>query len=434
MRYSIKRILQNLRHNSLLYAVIAVHFMLGAGLFIICMNYRMTSRELLEEARLRSTEELISVEVIGRGVEDYSIKDYSIKDYSIEDYSISNNTYLRLNTKPYTEDLEILFTQMFHAGVFLVKTEEDYVIPQWHVYFMNDSLFTYLYQTSRKEGVVYLGEEAYEGLVTAGEALQEPEAFSILLFTDGEFYIKGDVLMVNGKAYPYEVVMPAGEDGHLPYFRDDPIRYIDEYDMIDAIIFPLEDAWIPEKQDGLEPLTGSFLMYRYKNTDYREDLIAQQLRIINAETCRGVYFTVPDAYKELKRQMEDYNTDMDRWLFAAVSVMLLAGVGSMGTMFLLLNKRRHLLAVSVACGSTIRRLIAETVAENFMVLLIGGVLGILISPLLKKAVIYQGELRMNVAGIGIVCAAALVFSVMSVLAGMHEIKAGNVAATLKEEG
>ena len=47
--------------------------------------------------------------------------------------------------------------------------------------------------------------------------------------------------------------------------------------------------------------------------------------------------------------MDDYNTDMDRWLFAAVSVMLLAGVGSMGAMFLLLNKRRHLLAVSVAC-------------------------------------------------------------------------------------
>lgn len=424
MKYSIKRILHNLCHNSLLYVVIAVHFMLGAGLFIICMNYRMTSRELLEEARLKSTEGLISVETIGRGEE----------DDSKEDYSISNDTYLRLNTKPYTEDLEILFTQMFHAGVFLVKTEEDYVIPEWHVYFMNDSLFTYLYQTSRKEEVVYLGEEAYEGLVTAGEALQEPEAFSILLFTDGEFYIEGDVLMVNGKAYPYEVVMPAGEDSHLPYFLDDPIRYIDEYDMIDAIIFPLEDAWIPEKQNGLEPITGSFLMYRYKNTDYREDLIAQQLRIINEETCRGVYFTVPDAYKELKRQMDDYSTDMDRWLFTAVSVMLLAGVGSMGTMFLLLNKRRHLLAVSVACGSTIRRLMVETIAENFVVLFTGGILGILISPMLKRVVIYQGELRLNMAGIGIVGAAAFVFSVVSVLAGMHEIKAENVAATLKEEG
>lgn len=418
MRYSIKRILHNLCHNSLLYIVIAVHFMLGAGLFIICMNYRMTSRELLEEARLRSTEGLISVEELST---------------EGEDYSISYDTYLRLNTEPYTEDLEIFFAEMFHAGVFLIRTEEDYMAPQWEVYFMNDSLFAYMYHAPRKEGVVYIGEEAYEGLVTAGEALQESEAFSTILFTEGEFYIEGNILIVDGKSHPYEVVMPVGEDSSLPYFRDDPIRYI-EYDMTDAIIFPLEEAWLPVKPEGMSPIKRSFLMYRYKNTSYREDLIAQQLRIINAETSSSGYFTVTDAYKETKRQMNDYSTDMDRWLLAAVSIVLLAGVGSMGTMFLLLNKRRHLLAVSVACGATIRRLVAETIAENFAVLFIGGILGILISPLLKKAVIYQGELRMNMAGIGIVCAAAFLFSLVSVLAGMHEIKAGNVAATLKEEG
>lgn len=419
MRYSIKRILHNLCHSSLLYAVIVVHFMLGAGFFIICMNYRMTSRELLEEARLRSMEGLISVEEINGG--------------SADAYSITYDTYLRLE-KNAGEDLEILLTEFFYAGVFLIKTEEDYVTPQWNVHFMNDGLFAYLYQASRKDGVVYLGKEAYAGLVTAGEALKEPEAFSRILFTEGEFYIKGNLLMINGKAYPYEVVMPVGEESVLPYFLDDPIRDYG-YDMTRAIIFPLEDMWVPPITVSGAPVgTTTVLMYRYKNKEYREDLVAQQLRIINAETGSSGYFTVADAYKELKRQMNDYSTDMDRWLLVAISVMLLAGVGSMGIMFLLLNKRRHLLAVSVACGSTIRRLMVETVAENFMVLFIGGILGILISPLLKKAVIYQGELRMNMAGIVIVCAAALVFSVASVLAGMHEIKAGNVAATLKEEG
>lgn len=419
MRYSIKRILRNLCHNSLLYAVIAVHFMLGAGLFVICMNYRMTSRELLEEARLRSMEGLISVEEINGG--------------SADAYSITYDTYLRLEENA-GENLEILLTDIFHAGVFLIKSEEDYMTPQWMVHFMNDSLFAYLYQMPRKEGVVYLGEEAYADLVTVREALKEPEAFSTILFTEGEFYIEGDVLMVDGKVYPYDVVMPVGEESVLPYFLDDPLRDYYGYDMADAVIFPLEDAWIPISPSGLPVYTGSLLMYCYKNTEYREDLIAQQLRIINEATCSNGYFTAPDAYKELKQQMGAYSTDMDRWLFAAISVMLLAGVGSMGTMFLLLNKRRHLLAVSVACGSTIRRLMAETIVENFVVLLTGGILGILISPLLKKAVIYQGELRMNMAGIGIVCAAAFVFSVVSVLAGMHEIKAGNVAATLKEEG
>ncbi|MBD5534805.1 MAG: hypothetical protein HDQ99_03930 [Lachnospiraceae bacterium] len=424
MRYSIKQILRNLCHSSLLYAVIAVHFMLGAGLFIICMNYRMTSRELLEESRQKSMEGLISVEEVNGG--------------GVGLYSISYGTYLRLEENA-AEDLEILLTDIFHAGVFLIKEEdymipeEDYTTPQWTVHFMNDSLFAYLYQVPRKEGVVYLGEKAYEGLVTAGEALKEPEAFSTILFTEGEFYIEGDLLMVDGKAYPYEVLMPVGKDSVLPYFLDDPIRYI-EYDMTEAVIFPLEDMWVPVTATGLPETTGSLLMYRYKNKEYREDLIAQQLRIINVETGSNGYFTAPDAYKELKRQINDYNTDMDRWLLAAVSVILLAGVGSMGTMFLLLNKRRHLLAVSVACGATIRRLMAETIAENFMVLLAGGILGILISPLLKKVVIYQGELRTNIAGIVCVGGAAFLFSVVSVLAGMYEIKAKNVAATLKEEG
>ena len=44
-----------------------------------------------------------------------------------------------------------------------------------------------------------------------------------------------------------------------------PIRYI-EYDMTDAIIFPLEEAWLPVKPEGMSPIKRSFLMYRYKNT------------------------------------------------------------------------------------------------------------------------------------------------------------------------
>lgn len=417
MKYSIKRILYNLCHSGLLYAVIAVHFMLGAGLFIICMNYRMTSRELLEESKQKSMEGLISV--------------LEINGISEGEYSISYDTYQRLSMdETCTEDLEMLLAEMFHAGVFLIRSEEDYMAPSWYIHFMNDSLFDYLYQVPRKEGVVYLGEDAYETLVAAWDALQEPETFSAILFTEGEFYIEGDLLMADGKAYPYEVVMPAGEDSDMPYTDDPDIRY----DMTRAIIFPLEDSWVPASMTGEPVSTRTILMYRYKNKEWREDLIAQQIRIINAETGSNGYFTVEDDYKELKRQINSYNKDMNRWLLVAVSVMLLAGVGSMGTMFLLLNKRRHLIAVSVACGSTIRRIVAEIIAENFMVLFTGGILGILISPLLRKVILYQGELRMNIAGIVSVCAVAFLFSVISVLAGMHEIKAKNVAATLKEEG
>lgn len=413
MEYSMKRIFRNLCDNRLLYMVIAVHFMLGAGLFIICMNFRMTSRELLTESKRQSMESLIPVvEINGRS------------EYG---YSISYDTYLRLNTDETYEDLEMLFAEVFWGGFFYYKSEDEAMARNLTVHFMNDSLFDQLYQVPRKEGVVYVGEEAYDTLVTAAEMSKVKEEFQFFFFEGEEMYIEGESLFVAGKAYPYEIV----EDTMMPCGNDPN----EMYSMKFAVIFPLEDVYdtMPYDHDGWNPF-HSVLIYRYRNEEWREDLVARQLREINAATSSTGYFTVQDAYKELKRQLDDFRYDMDRWLLVAVSVVLLAGVGCMGSMFLLLNKRRRLIAVSVACGSTMRRIKAETIAENFIVLLSGGILGILISPVLKKVVIYQGELRMNIAGIGIVFGTAFLFSVIAVSAGMHEIKAKNVMAALKESG
>lgn len=77
--------------------------------------------------------------------------------------------------------------------------------------------------------------------------------------------------MADGEAYPYEVVMPAGEDSDMPYTDDPDIRY----DMTRAIIFPLEDSWVPASMTGEPVSTRTILIYRYKNKEWREDLIAQ---------------------------------------------------------------------------------------------------------------------------------------------------------------
>ena len=55
MKYSLQRIFHNLRYNLPIYVFIAANFMLGAGLFITCMNYVMTSRERLEESRQKKS-------------------------------------------------------------------------------------------------------------------------------------------------------------------------------------------------------------------------------------------------------------------------------------------------------------------------------------------------------------------------------------------
>ena len=127
--------------------------------------------------------------------------------------------------------------------------------PQWDVYFMNDSLFAYLYQMPRKEGVVYVGKEAYERLVTVWEALKESEAYSTILFTEGEFYIEGDMLMVDGKSHPYEVVMPVGEDSNLPYFQDFhlfPASKSHQYPELHHYIYPVSTTFFWIKSSNCE--------------------------------------------------------------------------------------------------------------------------------------------------------------------------------------
>lgn len=411
MRYSIRRIVRNLCDNWLLYLVTAALFMLGAGLFIVCMNYRMTSRELLWESKQKSAERLyVAVELNGQ---------------SSQGYSISYDTYVRLRSDERYQDLEMLFAEQFQGGFGYYRTEEDAMMRNLETYFMNDALFEELWHMPRKDGVVYVGKEAYDTLTIVSEMREIKDDIPFFVIEGEEMYIEGDVLFAEGEAYPYEIV----EDAEIPVFED----YTES--MTYAVIFPLEDVHeIPyEKRSEDDNRCYSRLSYRYRNADYREDLIAGQLQEINRATSSTGYFTVQDEYKELKRQMEDYQWDMDRWMLAAVSILLLAGVGCMGAMFLLLNKRRHLIAVSIAYGSTIHREILEAVAENMIVLLLGGGIGIASWPLFRKVILYQGELRMNVTAIGILTAAALVFSTGSVLAGIHEIKVRNVAAALKED-
>ena len=410
MKYSLQRIFHNLCYNLRIYVFIAVNFMLGASLFIICMNYVMTSRERLAESRQKKAEGVVKVAqqmLVTSGSEE------EIHDY----YSISYDTYRQFSAdERYMEDLELLFAIACQNYSFFPKSQQFNGV--W-VYFMNENLFTYLYGFSREDGVVYLGNTAYQELSEAGGAIAEGEE---IMFTGREMYITGDSLIIDGESYSYKTVMPL-EESTIMSGNEMP-----ENDREEVVILPIEEI---EHLQTAEFNFRSILFLRYLNEEWREDLVAQMLRELNAVDNR-FYFSVDDEYTMLKIRIEDFNYDMDRWLFASISILMLSGVGCMGSMFLLLNKRRHMIAVSVAYGSTIRRIRIETMAEIFSVLLLGGILGILITPELKKILIYQEEFRHNSVGIGIVFAAAFLFSVVSVLLGMHEVKAKNIAVTLKE--
>ena len=353
MRYSLKRIFHNLCHNWAAYLIIIVNFMLGAGLFILCMNFEMTSARLLKECKQKSAEGVIAVS-----------QWVSFEEWDGSEYDISYDTYLRLSTdERYADDLAMLLAQGFDIATVLFEKEQ--IFSTW-LYFMNDNLFEYLYGFTRSDGVAYVGNTAYQNLLTIGEAVKGGEESEIFFFPF-EAYIDGEILVLDGKSYPYEIVMPLEEETIMPggVGRSG-------YNMAEVILLPIEEIYLPQpSHPTFTVITRDILFFRYLNDEWREDLVAQQLRELNAAN-EKVTFKVEDEYLQLKRQLEDFSYDMDRWMLVAVSVLLLSGVGCIGLMFLLLNKRRHFIAVSVAYGSTLRRIGIETMAELSVVLLSGG--------------------------------------------------------------
>lgn len=432
MKYSIARILHNLVRNGLLYLFILLSFMLGAGLFIICMNFRMTGKQLLEEAKHRSVEEPVAV-----------FWSLPTVDTTIEGYPISYEDYLDLSSNPkYADELDFLFALKTHAIVYMVKADDGALLD---MYFMNDALFEYLYGFGRSEGVAYLGDTVYEQLLRVKDEVERGGEESIF-FQFSAIYLDGDSLIVDGKSYPYEVVMPMEPDIWLLDIGDELKDLIDIEEleerlggpvnrntMNDAVILPIEDGYVPTSPfPGSKPTLLNSLLLRYRDDELHGDLAAQVVQELN-HRYSDRRFTVENRYLELKSQMEDYSYDMDRWMLIAVSILFLSGVGCIGSMYLLLDKRRHFMAVSIAYGSTLKRIMAETVAELVIVLSAGSILGILILPTLQKITVYEGELRVNMGGIGMVAIMAVAFSVLSVLLGMHAVRIKDVAAVLKEE-
>ena len=203
--------------------------------------------------------------------------------------------------------------------------------------------------------------------------------------------------------------------------------------MEDAIIFPIEETILPKSTNpDITVSTHTTLFFRYLKEEYQEDLVAKKLQILNAAN-KDYNFVVNDQYLELKRLMDDYRYDMDRWFLVAISILLLSGSGCMGMMVLFWDKRRHDIAVAIACGSTMKRIGAETIGELFLALMIGEFLGIGIVPLLENVVVYQEELYFNASGPIVVTVVAFGYSIISVWLGMRTLKEKDIALTLKEE-
>ncbi len=414
VRYSLERIFHNLYHNLFLYSIIMVNFALGVGFFMICMNFEKTSAEMLKESKGESLKDVIRVE--------QSVA--SKEDIFMDEYPISYDMYLRLSSdEKYVNDIAILFSMDFYENIYIHEPEQGVSLC---TFFMNENLFYYLYGFTKKADVVYLGNTAYRNLTKIGEELRNNR--KNVTFFGAEMYIDGNSLFMGGKSYSYEIVKPIEERTIMHGFTGDT-----GYDMEEAVIFPIKEVVLPTSSyPEIKISVKNSLYFRYLNDAWHEDLVAQLLRELNAAN-KKVIFEVDNEYLDLKREIDDLSYDMDRWMLVGVSVMFLSGIGCIGSVYLILNKRRHFIAISIAFGSTLCRIGAEMILEVFIVLFTGLVLGIASLPVLEQFTICQDELRFSIVGINIVNVFILFITVISVWLGMCEVNVRNVAAILKEE-
>jgi ABC-type antimicrobial peptide transport system permease subunit len=98
-----------------------------------------------------------------------------------------------------------------------------------------------------------------------------------------------------------------------------------------------------------------------------------------------------------------------------------------------MQRRTQFFAVSIAFGSTRRRIMAENIAEVGIVLLLGGVIGLICSPLLKGILYYRHEISFAASGVFVMLGCGLGFALGAVALGMLAIRFKNIAQSLKEE-
>jgi ABC-type antimicrobial peptide transport system permease subunit len=296
---------------------------------------------------------------------------------------------------------------------------------------MNEEMFFELFGQEQKPGVAYVAEGTYKDFQLIEETIAEDP--TKLSGFEPYFFITPNeegVTLYDGTTYPMEIVTPIDPNQTLLSF--DANTTIPEILQM-AVILPLEK--MQDLPQLISDLQNNFVL-KYKKSNWQEDLVPAIVKELN----RGIpperqdfYFVLSNDYLDLKEEIDSSNFAMSQWLVFAGSVVLLTGIGCVGLMIILMQRRKQFFAVSIAFGSTRRRIMAENIAEVGIVLLLGGGIGLICSPLLKGILYYRQEISFAVSGIFVMLGCGLGFALGAVALGMLAIRFQNIAQSLKEE-
>jgi hypothetical protein len=388
--------------------------MVGVSFFMLCTNYYLTSNKLLRENKEISAGKVIQVEQ----------KQASNQQLNSAGYPVTYETYLKLTeNKGDNDQFKVLHSSFFIESVFNLNLNQVY---DFVIYFMDDNLFQYLYGFQRKEGVAYLGNIAYQNFADM-EEFMKAERDNGLVFIGPQISFANDSMTFNHQEYAIQVVMPSEAHTIMPGYNGE-----EGFDMEAAVILPIEDEFLPlSSAKSTDILARSVTFFQYLTDNWREDLVEQKLEIMNAANAE-ISFEVSDTYLVLKNRMVDYNYDMNQWFLVAVSIIILTGIGCIGSMFLILEKRRFFMAIAMAVGSTRRRLMQELAAELFAIFSIGAFVGILSIPFFQNFLASIEFLEFHYIGIIVIICLTCILSILPVLLVFKSFKINKLNSLLQE--
>ena len=439
MRYSIERILRGLWRQKLAYGIILVEFAMGAAIFTMCMNYLVTTRELLREYRESRVGQEIHIQ--GYAQEDSGEMGdteswiVDTKDEHATETQIDYETYHAIYEK-YAGDMDILFSACY-VEEWLVSEEDNICAPAVVVQYMNEDMFRYLYGFDREPDKVYLGEEAYQALMTVQRAKENEE---ILMEPTGEdvWLEAGKLVTADGRKRSCEIVHVLNEDQEVVakarYTEEDDLTET-HTDMREVLILPVEEMQeIPEAVYDFGGLyVSANLTLIARDRAGRVDDLVPRIILELTQAKPDTMYVADQTYLEFKQQVDSLKNDTYHWLLLSVSMILMSGTGCVGYLFMQMNREKHAMAVAIAYGATYRRIVLENLITVGLVFTAGAGIGILLAPAFRGILIYTGTLQQSAEPYLILGAVVAGFTIFAVTLGIHEIHGKEIIKTLREE-
>lgn len=367
MEFFLENVLRRLRAGRKMYVLLFLEMAIGSLVLSISLNLMFTGEKQRREYEKQNMGRKIAITG--------TINVQSAK------FPVGADTYEELQRR-YDGKLSFALSNTAVNDLFLEKCGRIETVRE---YCMDDAFVEEVFgQTAGeldREHTVFVGDDAYEVLVQAGQEEETTRHYII-----EELYIVDDRLFVNGE--PAFEVKPVSEINKNQVQEIAEVWTEGTYPVSWAVIFPFSHAaQIEAQNENEEPSFYSQLLaggVNGKAADF--DLLNDVTAYLTEVNQYQIECGISNSYLQFEKEYASLQWLTGYWVWIGAATMLMVATGMIGTLLLFQYRRRKNTAVSYFCGSTKRRIYAEQLVEIGAVLLFGTGIGLAIG----FAVIRQG--------------------------------------------